>query len=406
MLHVDEAQKQILAVAGPVGTERINLTDALGRVLGEEIRAGRDQPPWDNSAMDGYAVRWDDVRAAGERNPARLRIVEEIPAGAMPRKTVRPGEASRIMTGAPMPPGADTVIRKEDTREESPDAVQILIPGEKGEFVRRRGMDVRAGSALLGPGTVIGPAQIGMLAAAAQVMVTVFRRPRVAILATGNELADLDEPLTDEKIMNTNSYALGAQVREAGGEPFLLGIARDTPADLRGKMSEALSFLGSGDLLISSGGVSVGKYDFIKEVYRDLGIEMKFWRVAMKPGSPLAFGSKGDRLVFGLPGNPVSAMVTFEIFVRPVLRKIAGASEIFRPRVVARLDRDYEKSPEKSYFLRGRLEIRDGRYVVDPAGIQDSGVLSSMLAANALIILPEGRTKFRAGDEVTVHIHQ
>ena len=407
MISVDEAQKIIQDHTRPIGIERVSLPECVGRVLAEEVHARRDHPPWDNSAMDGYAVRWEDVKAASPKRPAFLRIVEEIPAGYLPQRTIRKGEAARIMTGAPLPEGADTVIRKEDTSEDEK-GVNIFTAGEKGEYVRAKGMDVTTGSFLMGRGTVLRPPHIGMLAAIGKGLVTVYRRPRVAILATGNELADLGDPLSPEKIMDTNSYAVAAQAREAGAEPILIGIAKDTPEDLKERLAEALSSasggLGGSDVVVSSGGVSVGKYDFVKEVYQQLGIEIKFWRVSMKPGSPLAFGTCGEKLVFGLPGNPVSSMVTFELFVRPALRRMAGAAQIYRPRVLATLAEDIKKSPEKSHFLRGWVQIADQQYTVRTTGIQDSGVLSSMLAANALILLPEGRTEFQAGEKVEVHL--
>ena len=403
MLSVDEATKLILEHAIPIGIERVSLVHAAGRVLAEDIHARRDQPPWDNSAMDGYAVRWEDVKITSPKRPVSLRIVEEIPAGTLPRHVIKKGEAARIMTGAPLPEGADAIIRKEDASEDG-NRVKISVAGEKGEYVRTRGMDVAAGSLLMKRGTTLWPAHIGMLAAVGKNLLTVYRRPRVAILATGNELADLDDVLSPEKIMNTNSYAVAAQAIEVGAEPVLIGIAKDSPEDLKEKLAEALSALGEEGVVVSSGGVSVGKYDFVKEVYQQLDIEIKFWRVAMKPGSPLAFGTSGKRLVFGLPGNPVSSMVTFELFVRPALRKMAGASSVHRPRTLATLAEDLLKSSDKSHFLRGWVQIQDHQYIVRTTGIQDSNVLSSMLAANALIILPEGRTEFRAGDQVEVHL--
>lgn len=403
MISVDEAQKLILDSAQPQGTERVFLLDAVGRTLAEDIYARRDQPPWDNSAMDGYAVRWEDIKAASSSRPVSLKIVEEIPAGCLPQRKIQPGEAARIMTGAPLPEGADTIIRKEDASENGQE-VRILVAEEKGEYVRSRGMDVKAGVRVISRGTPLHAAHIGMLAANGNSLVTVYRRPKVAILATGDELADLDELPAPEKISNTNSYAVAAQTLEAGAEPILIGIAKDTPEDLREKLEAGLSVLGDGDVLVSSGGVSVGRYDFVKDVYQVLGIEIKFWRVAMKPGSPVAFGTAERRLVFGLPGNPASSMVTFELFVRPALRKLSGAADIHRTRILATLAEDLTKPSEKTYFLRGRVQVHNRRYTVRTTGIQDSNVLSSMLSANALIILPEGKTRFKAGEEVEVHL--
>ncbi len=405
MLSVDEAQKLILDHALTMGVERVSLMESGGRVLAEEVHARRDQPPWDNSAMDGYAVRWEDVKAASPKKPVSLKIVEEIPAGYLPKHTIKKGETARIMTGAPLPPGADTIVPQEETSaNEDQKCVNILSPGEKGDYVRTKGMDVASGKHLMSPGTTLRPAHIGMLASMGKSLVTVYCKPKVAILATGNELADLDDVLSPEKILNSNSYAVAAQVLEAGAEPVLVGIAKDSPEDLKNKLAEALSALGEKGVVVSSGGVSVGKYDFVKEVYQQLGIEIKFWKVAMKPGSPLAFGISGKKLVFGLPGNPVSSMVTFELFVRPTLRRMLGASLVHRPRMLATLTEAIQKAPEKSYFLRGWVEIQDRQYTVRTTGLQDSNVLSSMMAANALIILPEGRTEFRPGEKVEVHL--
>ena len=403
MISVEEARRIILDHVCPVGIERVWLLQAAGRVLAEVVHARRDQPPWDNSAMDGFAVRWEDVRDASRHDPAVLKVVEEIPAGRLPARTVRGGQAARIMTGAPLPKGADTVVRKEEAADRE-EEVRIFSAGCRGEYVRPRGGDVAAGSLLMSRGTVLSAAHVGMLAAAGKGLITVHRRPRVAILATGNELADLDEPLSPEKIMDASSYAIAAQALEAGAEPLLVGIAKDTPEDLRGKLAGALSVLGVGDVLVSCGGVSVGKYDFVKEVYEDLDIRIKFWKVAMKPGSPLVFGAAGGRMVFGLPGNPVSSMVTLELFVRPALRRSGGAAEIDRPRLMATLGEKLEKSLEKSHFLRGWVAIEGNRYVVRTTGTQDSGVLSSMLLANALIVLPEDRTVFQAGEQVEVRL--
>ncbi len=405
MLTVDAAQKLILDHALTTGAERVSLMNSVGRVLAEEVHSRRDQPPWDNSAMDGYAVRCEDVKTASPQKPVSLKIVEEIPAGYLPKHTIKQGEAARIMTGAPLPEGADTIVPQEETSgDENQKCVNILSPGEKGNYIRTKGMDVASGSLLMSRGTTLRPSHIGILASMGKSLVTVYRRPKVAILATGNELADLDDVLSPEKILNSNSYAVAAQTLEAGAEPVLVGIAKDSPVDLKNKLVEALSALGEEGVVVSSGGVSVGKYDFVKEVYQQLGIEIKFWKVAMKPGSPLAFGISGRRLVFGLPGNPVSSMVTFELFVRPALRKIVGASPIYRPRVIATLTEAIKKAPEKSHFLRGWVEIRDHQYMVRTTGIQDSNVLSSMMAANALIILPEGQIEFRPGEKVEVHL--
>jgi molybdopterin molybdotransferase len=351
--------------------------------------------------MDGYAVVAADLHAASPSDPVALRVVEEIPAGRMPVEKVVPGTAARIMTGAPMPAGADAVVMVEDTTTEG-ERVVVRTSVDRGESVRPRGQDVRAGTVVAPSGRRARAAEIGMLASLGMGMVTVGRRPRVGILATGDELADLGEPERPDRIFNTNSYAVAAQVGEAGGAPVLLGIARDTPDDLR----RALRALDGLDALVVCGGVSVGKYDFVKDVLAELGMVLDFWRVAMKPGSPMAFGRVGDRPVFGLPGNPVSAMVTFEVFVRPALLHMAGVGELDRPVVLAELAEPMTKPRGKTHFVRGRL-FRDGeRVLVAPTGSQDSGVLTSMVKASGLIVLAQDAERFERGQRVDVRLLQ
>lgn len=401
LLPVESALRTILAAIHPLGAERVSLAEALGRVLRENIFASRDLPPWDNSAMDGYAVVAADLHAASPSDPVALRVVEEIPAGRMPVEKVVPGTAARIMTGAPMPAGADAVVMVEDTTTEG-ERVVVRTSVDRGESVRPRGQDVRAGTVVAPSGRRARAAEIGMLASLGMGMVTVGRRPRVGILATGDELADLGEPERPDRIFNTNSYAVAAQVGEAGGAPVLLGIARDTPDDLR----RALRALDGLDALVVCGGVSVGKYDFVKDVLAELGMVLDFWRVAMKPGSPMAFGRVGDRPVFGLPGNPVSAMVTFEVFVRPALLHMAGVGELDRPVVLAELAEPMTKPRGKTHFVRGRL-FRDGeRVLVAPTGSQDSGVLTSMVKASGLIVLAQDAERFERGQRVDVRLLQ
>ncbi|HUK57417.1 MAG TPA: gephyrin-like molybdotransferase Glp [Nitrospiria bacterium] len=399
MIPVEKARSLVLDQIQRMGTEKQDLLHSLGRVLAEPVVSGRDHPPWNSSAMDGYAVRHEDVSTASEKKPVRLDVVEEIAAGALPTKTVEKGQAGRIMTGAPVPKGADAVVRVEDTRTEG-DSVQIVCPAERGENVRLRGEDIQAGLVVLAQNSVMGPAEVGMLASVGRSHVLVYQRPRVAILATGNELADFHEPLTPNKIMNSNGYALAAQVLEAGGVPVILGIARDNREDLQDRLTQARS----SDLILISGGVSVGMYDFVKDVLEQLGILMAFWKVAMKPGEPLAFGSLQGKPIFGLPGNPVSTMVTFEQFVRPALRKMEGHTLLFRPVIEASLMERLTKKPGKTHFVRAVVKKTGDRYEVWTTGSQSSGVLTSMVKADGLLIFPSESDEMAKGQVVKVQL--
>jgi len=401
LVPVAAALETILRAVRPLGPERVAIGDALGRVIARDVIAPRDLPPWDNSSVDGYAVVSADVGHATPEHPAALTVVEEIPAGRMPEQKVTAGTAARIMTGAPMPAGADAVVMVEDTTLDG-DRVVVRSSVERGESVRSRGQDVRAGEVVIPAGRRARAAEIGLLASLGAAAVTVGRRPRVGILATGDELADLGEAERSDRIFNVNSYAIAAQVAEAGGTALLLGIARDRPDDLRAQ----LSHLDGLDVLIVCGGVSVGKFDFVKDVLTELGMTMEFWRVAMKPGSPMAFGSIRERPVFGLPGNPVSSMVTFEVFVRPALLRMAGAAELGRPVVMAELTEPIRKARGKTHFVRGRLAVEGERTVVTPTGSQDSGVLTSMVKADGLIVLDRDAEGAERGRQVDVRLLQ
>lgn len=401
LLPVDAALETVLRAMRPLGAERVPIADALGRVIVEDVVAPRDLPPWDNSSVDGYAVVAADLAGATPERPVGLRVGEEIPAGRMPEHKVAPGSAARIMTGAPMPAGADAVVMVEDTAPEG-DRVLVRTPVERGESVRARGQDVRAGTVVIPAGRRARPAEVGMLASLGRAAVSVGRRPRVGILATGDELADLGDAERPDRIFDANSYAVAAQAAEAGGVAVLLGIARDRPDDLR----ERLRSLDGLDLLVVCGGVSVGKFDFVRDVLTELGMVMEFWRVAMKPGSPMAFGSVRGTPVFGLPGNPVSSMVTFEVFVRPALLRMAGAADLGRPIVAAELDAPIDKARGKTHFVRGRLLREGSRVRVTPTGSQDSGVLTSMVKATGLIVLPRDAERAERGQVVDVRLLQ
>jgi molybdopterin molybdotransferase len=399
MIRVEEALKNILDAVSPLGLEKVNILDALGRVIGEDVYAGRAIPPKDNSAMDGYALRAGDTRGASEETPAILEVVEDIPAGSIPEKRIGPGQAARIMTGAPVPEGADAVVRMEDSRKED-GRVAILIGAEVGQDIRRAGEDVQPGEKVISGGEVIRPAEVGMLAALGRSFISVHQRPLIAIVATGDELVDLDETPSPWKIVSSNSYSLAALVLDCGAVPMQIGIAKDRREDLIAKFRAAMR----ADLIVSSGGVSVGDYDLVKEVMKKEGNRMQFWRVAMKPGRPLVFGAMGEVPIVGLPGNPVSSMVSFEQFIRPAILKMMGHANLFRRTVRARLGEDISKKSGIRHFIRARICREEGGYAVVTTGDQGSGILKSMVRANGLIILTEEVTKARAGETVTVQL--
>jgi len=399
MITVEEALDTILAHVETMGQEKVSILEALTRVIGEDIHAPRHIPPFDNSGMDGYAVRAENVRAASEAHPLQLEVIDDVPAGFRSKKALTDGQAIRIMTGAPMPVGADTVVPVEETKKEG-NTVHILKAFPRGDNVRQAGEDVRKGDLIISRGDVIRPAEVGMLASVGRSFVSVYQRPTVAILCTGEELADVDEPLGDIKIVSSNSYTLAAQVKDCGAIPIQLGIARDRKEEIKEKLGQGIR----ADVLISSAGVSVGDYDFVKDALSELGMDMMFWKVAMKPGKPLVFGTIQSKPVFGLPGNPVSSMVAFEQFVRPSLLKMMGHRQIFRPIIEAVLRNDIRKEPGRRHYIRALVSFEENRYSVTPTGAQGSGILRSMVRANGLIVIPEDREIVRAGENVRVQL--
>ncbi len=399
MIAVEQALREILEQVPVLGLEKVDILEALGRVLGEDVRAPRNIPPQDNSAMDGFAVNSEDTLGAAAENPLFFDIVEDIPAGHVPQKIVGFAEAARIMTGASIPRGADAVVKVENTEMED-GRVKFRSPVRKGENVRRSGEDVRMDEIVLTRGRKIRPAEIGMLASLGRSFVSVHQRPLVAVLATGNELADVDGILSPATIVSSNSYSLSAQVIEAGGIPLILGIAKDRKEDMKDKYLQALR----ADIIISSAGVSVGDYDLVKDVIQELGTDIRFWKVAMRPGRPLVFGTMGGKPIFGLPGNPVSSMISFEQFVRPSIRKMTGHTNLFRRTLQAALEEGVDKVAGLRFFLRGVVRNMDGKYVVSTTGEQGSGILKSMVLANGIIVLPEEGTKVPRGTAVTVQV--
>jgi molybdopterin molybdotransferase len=399
MITVEQALETILGHIRVLGTERVDILKARGRVLAEDIVSGLDVPPLDNSSMDGYAVRHADIAVASADKPVLLKITGDLPAGYTSQEILQPGQALRIMTGAPIPEGADTVIMQENTSSQGPTVA--IRQGEKaGANIRRAGEDIKKGALLFPAGALVRPAHIGIMASIKRTMVSVYQRPRVAILSTGDELVDIDEELGPGKIVSSNSYSLASLVEDAGGTAIMLGIARDTKEALRSRMLEGLH----ADIIISSGGVSVGDYDFVKDVLQDLGLDMKFWKVLMRPGQPLAFGVIGGKPAFGLPGNPVSAMVSFEQFARPAIRKMSGHTKLFRPLIEAVAQENIPGKPGRKFFVRCRLAQKNGQWHATTTGEQGSGILMSMAAASGLMIIPPGVTAVSAGDRVKVQV--
>ncbi|MDA8126496.1 MAG: molybdopterin molybdotransferase MoeA [Deltaproteobacteria bacterium] len=399
MISYEEALQTILGAISPLGLEKVSLFDALDRVIGEDIFAGRAIPPKDNSAMDGYALRAEDTVGASKEKPIRLEVIEDIPAGTIPTKIVGPGQAARIMTGAPLPAGADAILRMEDTKKEG-QKVAIFVPVTKGQDIRYQGEDVRQGEQVIAKGDVIRPAEVGMLASLGRSFVFVHQKPVVAVVSTGDELVDIDELSTPWKIINSNGYSLAALVKDCGAVPMQMGIARDKREDLIEKFQAALR----ADLILSSGGVSVGDYDLVKTIMKEVGNRMQFWRVAMRPGRPLAFGSLGNVPLVGLPGNPVASMVSFQQFVRPAILKMLGHRNLFRRTIKARLAEPVQKGKEVRQFIRALIRRTKDGYEVVTTGDQGSGILKSMVRANGLVVIPVGVEKVAAGEWVTVQL--
>ena len=394
-VSVAEARELILGSIAPLGTETVALGEAGGRVLAEEVRSTVWIPPLDNSAMDGYAVRAEDTAGA----PVTLAVGEDLPAGKRSQRKLVPGEAARIMTGAALPEGADAVVMVEDTETEG-GRVRIHKAASLGQHVRRAGEDVRPGTPIAPPGAVLRPPLVGMLAALGRAVVAVRARPRVAVLATGDELVEPDRLRDDGRIASSNSWALCAALREIGAEPVYLGIAPDEPAEIEARFRAALAC----DAVISSGGVSVGDRDWIKQVLVGLGGEMRLWRVAMRPGAPLAFVRVGGKPVFGLPGNPVSTYVTFEQFVRPSLLRMMGHTNVYRPVASARFDAEYKKPAGRAHFVRVVLETRSGELWARESGAQGSNILLSLVGADGLAFVPAETTRLERGERVAVQL--
>jgi len=412
MLSAERAEEIILNLVQPLtsqDTEMLSLLDARGRILAEPVTSELDFPHWDNSAMDGYAVRYEDVQAATAEQPITLTIAVEIPAGVQPQTAIAAGQAARIFTGAVMPPGADTVVMQEDTQRDG-DRVTIFASPQPQAFVRQQGTYYQAGQPLLASGCPLGAAEVAILAAAQCSPIKVFRRPRVAILSTGDELVNLDRPLQPGQIVDSNRYALTALVAQVGCEPLPMGIVPDQPEALKTAIAQAIA---SADVVLSSGGVSVGDYDYVDQILSELGATIHIRAVAVKPGKPLTVATfptphsplpTPHSLYFGLPGNPVSALVTFWRFVVPALRKRSGLPQPWQPQYVNAIAR-HPLTPDRKRetYVWGRLALVDGRYEFAVAGgSQSSGNLINLAGTNGLAVVPLGDTAIAPGEFVPV----
>jgi molybdopterin molybdotransferase len=394
-IKLDKAQQILLAQTKVMNEEDINLTQGWRRVLAQTINAGTDFPPFDRSPLDGYAVIADEVRGATVDCPVTLRVVDNIPAGTVGQVTVIPGTAARIMTGAPIPAGATGVVRLESTQA-SDGLVSVLDGDRTDKNICLQGEEIAAGEMVLKRGAVINAGTMGMLALLGISLLRVYKRPKVAIIATGSEIVPVEAPLTPGTIRNSNSYMLIAQVEEAGGEPVFMGIVPDDTS----RIAESLRAAENCDLIITTGGVSVGDYDLMGQVYQRLGANVLFERVGMKPGMPVMAASKENCLYMGLSGNPAAAAIAFEQLVRPVIRKMAGHTALWRPRIRAVLTAPFTKPSNSVRFVWARCSQRQGRVEIEPLQLQGNGMMKSAMLANALAVIPENSPPLAAGTEV------
>jgi molybdopterin molybdotransferase len=397
LIEIEEARRLVLERVSPLPGERVPLREALGRVLAVEVSAADPVPGFDNSAMDGFAVRAADTASASSEAPVTLEVVDESRAGRPAERPVGPGEAILISTGAMVPEGADSVVRIEDTRSRD-GRVEIGVAVETGRNVRRAGEDVRSGEAVVRPGTVLGPAELGVIASVGRDAVECTRRPSICVLTTGDELHEPGEPLGPGGVRNSNAHSVPALVERAGAEVVRVETVPDKLAATRGAIKRALD----SDVVVICGGVSVGEHDHVRAALAELGVEEAFWGVALRPGRPTAFGTHaGGALVFGLPGNPVSAMVTFLLLARPAIEALLGSNPR-RQRVTAILDEDYAKKPGRAHAVRCRLELAEDGWHARTTGEQGSHVLTSMLGAEALALIPTGSGSVSAGERVEI----
>ena len=400
-VSVKEANEIILNSIRSLGCENVSIMEASRRVLYEDIISDIMLPPLDDSAMDGYALIAEDTLGASRSNPVKLQVIDEIQAGGSHiGKEVTRGKAIRIMTGAPIPEGADAVVQFEDT-DEGDGYVRIFREVDSRERnIRPAGESIKRGDIVLSRGVRLSSADVGILASMNRREVNVYRQPTVSIISTGDEIVDIGEEIQIGQIRNVNAYTLYSEVKKYNGLPDYLGIAKDTLKDMKEMFLKALK----ADVVISTGGVSMGRYDFVKDIYNDLGVEIQFEWINVKPGRPCTFGTKDNKLIFGLPGNPVSTLTSFIQFVRPALLRLMGAKKIMKPIVSAFLEEDIKKKPGKVHLIRGFFTIKDNEFYVSTTGNQKSSVLLSMSSANCLIIIPEDIAKVHAGEKVAIQL--
>lgn len=409
MLKIEEAIKIVLDSIEPLETEGVSILTSLGRVLAEDIYSAIDLSPFDNSAMDGYALLAADTVGTSESNPVTLEVIEDIPAGYVGKNRITPGKAAKIMTGAPIPEGADAVVMVEYTEEIKNEKckmknIKAFKEVRKGENIREKGEDVKKGELVIPCGKVLRPQEIGMIAALNISEVKVIRQPRAAILATGDEVVEIGADISPGKIRNINSYTLHALVVKYGGIPVDFGIAQDIKEDIQKKISSAVTGKRKCDMLIISGGVSVGSYDIVKDVLIDSGFQEKFWKVAIKPGKPVLFGMIDEIPVFGLPGNPGSCIVVFEQLVRPALLKMMGKTDFSKEIIEAVCDESIVNKSGKRQYVRVKVFLKEGAYYVKSSGSQSSAVLKSFIEADGLLVVPAEIEQIDEGEKVKVEL--
>ncbi|AOY77787.1 gephyrin-like molybdotransferase Glp [Clostridium formicaceticum] len=397
---LEEALAMLLKESGTIEAVHVPLLDALGSVLAENIVSDMDMPPFKKSPLDGYAVRGEDTEGASKDTPIILKVMDFVPAGYVSNKRLGKKEAMRIMTGAKIPEGADAVVKFEDTKY-TEETVTVYKKYPVGTNIVKAGEDMEKGDLVLQKGEVIDAPEIGILATLGKAYVEVFRKPRVAILSTGDELVDMQQPLVEGKIRNSNSYTIAAQIKKLGAKPLMLGICSDAIEIIKAKLNSALNWA---DIVITTGGVSVGDHDLAKEAFREVGAEVLFWRVRMKPGTPIAVAKKEEKLIFGLSGNPAAAYITFEQFVRPIILKKMGRGNYKLMEVKSILESDFTKASNQNRFVRGNTYYRDGKYYTRLPEKHSSGVLTSLMGTNSLFYIKALTGPYKKGDEITVQL--
>lgn len=399
-IPLEEAQQLVLENCSVMETEYVNLNDLLGRILAGDIKAGENIPPFDRSPYDGYAFRAEETADASKVNPVRLEVIEEVPAGYVPRKEVGRGQAVKILTGAPIPQGADAVVKYEDT-ELSGNTVLICSSYKSGDNIVSAGEDVPADEIIACKGTKVTPPIVGLMASLGITGAEVFKRPKIAIISTGDELLDIHEPLSPGKIRNSNAYTLSSYIRELGAEPVILGMARDNAEATAKLITEGLK---NADLVITTGGVSVGDYDVVRNAVNLAGADTLFWKIEIKPGSPCLAAVKDNKLVLGLSGNPAAAFVIFQLVGILYIKKMAGWSEIYPQKTEVLLKKGFRKASPRRRFLRGRIIIEKGIVYMESTGGQGNSVLSSLIGSDALAEVPEGSGPLQPGEKLTAYL--